>query len=356
MIRFLRAFAPRRRFSEYLAGFALALAVLGFCATLGAGRAAAFDAGFRDLEFLDDERGRTIPVALWYPTDSTAGPLTYGGIHAGRAATGGAIAPGRHPLALLSHGTGGNRFNQFNLAEFLAASGYIVAALEHPGDRTFDTGDFGTAKNLYNRPRDLSFVLGALLADSAIGGQIDDRRIAALGHSAGGFSAIAAAGGRPNLQNLFAYCASQPAASLTCPTNAGEHGEEDPLHIAFLSGGVSLKDARLRALVVAAPAIGPLFDAPGLAEVDIPVLIFWARADAILNEPGNSRFYLDGIEHATEREMPGIGHFTFLSLCSNMLRTVAPQICADPDGISRADQHQIINAETLEFLDRHLGN
>ena len=336
--------------------FALALAVLGLCATLGVGVAQAADAGFRDLKFTDDQRGRTIPVALWYPTEGMAAALTYGGIHAGRAVNDGAIAPGRHPLVLLSHGTGGNRFNQFNLAEFLAASGYIVAALEHPGDRTFDNGDFGSAKNLYNRPRDLSFVLGALLADRAIAGQIDDQRIAALGHSAGGFTAIAAAGGRPNLQNLFDYCASQPAASLTCPTNAGEHGEEDPLHIDFMSGGVSLKDPRLRALVVAAPAIGPLFDAPGLADVDIPVLIFWAGADAILNEPDNSRFYLDGIAQAREREMPGIGHFTFLSRCSDMLRTVAPQICTDTAGVSRAAAHDIINAETLEFLERHLAN
>ncbi len=247
---------------------ALSLTVLGLCATLAIGGAQAAAAGFRDMNFTDAERGRTIPVALWYPNDSTAAALTYGGIHARRAVNGGAIAPGRHPLALLSHGTGG----------------------------------------------------------------------------------------RPNLQNLFDYCASQPAASLTCPTNAGEHGEEDPLHIDFMSGGASLKESRLRALVVAAPAIGPLFDAPGLVEVYIPVLIFWAGADAILNEPDNSRFYLDGIAQARGREMPGIGHFTFLSECSNMLRTVAPQICTDPDGISRAEQHNIINAETLEFLERHLAN
>ncbi|MDA0228636.1 MAG: prolyl oligopeptidase family serine peptidase [Proteobacteria bacterium] len=344
------------RFLPTLAARCLVIAVLGPCVVLGAGAAAASDAGFRDMNFSDDERGRTIPVALWYPTDDTAAALTYGGIHAGRAATGGAIAPGRHPLALLSHGTGGNRFNQFNLAEFLARHGYIVAALEHPGDRTFDNGDFGSAKNLYNRPRDLSFVLGALLADSAIGDQIDDKRIAALGHSAGGFTAIAAAGGRPKLQNLFDYCVRQPTASLTCPKNAGEPGEEDPLYIDFMSGSVSLKDPRLRALVVAAPAIGPLFDASGLAEVDIPVLIFWAGADAILNEPDNSRFYLDGIARAQEREMPGIGHFTFLSECSNMLRSVAPQICTDPQGVLRADQHRAINSETLDFLSRHLGN
>ena len=302
----------------------LALAVLGMCLAFGAGAAAAGDAGFRDLKFTDHERGRTIPVALWYPTDDPAAALTYGGVHAGRGAEGGAIRPGRHPLALHSHGTGGNRFNQYNLAEFLAENGYIVAAIEHPGDRTFDNGDFGTAKNLYNRPSDLSFVIDALLVDAAIGGHIDAARIAALGHSAGGFTAITAAGGRPNVQNLLAYCAGQTQASLTCPETAREQGDEDPLHVKFLFGGVSLKDPRLKALAVSAPAIGPMFDAAGLADVDVPVLIFWAGEDGILNEPDNSRFYLDGIARVSERKMPGLGHFTFLSECSDFLCNVAP--------------------------------
>ena len=334
----------------------LAPAVLGLYLILAAGAAAAGDAGFRDVNFTDAMRGRTIPVALWYPSADPAAPLTYGRVHAGRAAAGGAIQPGRHPLALHSHGTGGNRFNQFNLAEFLARHGYIVAAIEHPGDRTFDNGDFGTARNLYNRPSDLSFVLDALLADPALAGHIDAARIAALGHSAGGFTAIAAAGGRPDVQHLLDYCAGQPAASLTCPKEPRAPGDEAALHTEFISAGMSLKDPRLKALAVSAPAIGPMFDEAGLADVDVPVLIFWAGEDEILNEPDNSRFYLDGIRQAKERAMPGIGHFTFLAQCSDFLASVAPQICTDPDGVSRAATHQTINAETLDFLDRHLGD
>ena len=176
--------AIQRRVSRWR----LALGVLGLCSILGAGTAAAFDTGFRDMKFHDDERERTIPVALWYPSEGAAAPLTYAGIHAGHAAPDSAIAPGRHPLTVLSHGTGGNRFNQFHIAEFLANNGYIVAAIEHPGDKTFDNGDFGTAKNLYNRPRDIGFTIDALSADTGVGGHIDGQRIAALGHSAGGFT------------------------------------------------------------------------------------------------------------------------------------------------------------------------
>ena len=49
---------------RHLRCFALALAVLCLCAILGVDVAEAADAGFRDMKFTDDERGRTIPVAL----------------------------------------------------------------------------------------------------------------------------------------------------------------------------------------------------------------------------------------------------------------------------------------------------
>ena len=335
--------------------FSLAIGALSICSFLSVGGVDASDIGFRDTKFSDTTRERTVPVAIWYPTEDKDAPFTYSGVFPGRAARDGAIAPGRYPLALISHGTGGNRFNQFHIAEFLARNGYFVASIEHPGDRTFDTGDFGTAKNLYNRPRDISFVIDMLLADDALAPHVDAQRIVAIGHSAGGFTAIVAAGGRPKLEVLLEYCYQYPGDSLTCPKDAGEDRGRDPLHVEFISGGVSLKDPRLRAMVVSAPAIGPLFDASGLSDVTIPVLVFWAGQDGILNGPANTQFYLDGLSNATDRPMPSIGHFTFLSICSDMLRSVAPQICVDPEGVDRASVHRTIETETLDFLEHHLG-
>jgi predicted dienelactone hydrolase len=333
----------------------LLLATAFFCAACGGAWAQGFDAGFRDLAYTDEVRGRVIPVALWYPTAESAEATVYGGIHDGRAARGAAFAPGRHPLVLLSHGTGGNRFNQYQFGEVLAENGYIVAAIEHPGDRTFDTGDFATAKNLYNRPRDLGFAIGALLADAALAGHIDSSHIAAFGHSAGGYTAIAAAGGRPRVALLLAYCRDNPGNRMTCPEQPDPPPEVEPLHGEFMSGHLSQKDARIAAAIATAPAIGPMFDAAGLADIDIPVLVVWAGQDEILDEPANSRFYLDGIKGAEAYAMPRAGHFTFLAECSAMLKNVAPQICADPPGTSRADAHREIATAILAFLARHLA-
>jgi predicted dienelactone hydrolase len=313
----------------------------------------AWHAGFRDVVYVDEARGRTIPVAVWYPTEMPAGTIIYGQIHEGWATADAAIAPGRHPLLLLSHGTGGNRLNQYNLGEYLARAGYVVAAVEHPGDRTFDRGDFGTAKNLYNRPRDLSVVLDALLADSAVAPAVDPARIGALGHSAGGFAVVVAVGGLPNVANLLAYCRDHAEDTLTCPEESGARPDEAPEYIAYIEGGVSLKDSRIKVGAVFAPAIGPFFDEIGLAPIDIPIAVFSAGMDEILDEPTNSAFYLQGIQGAIAHEMT-IGHFGFLSLCSDLLQSVAPQICGDPPGVSRAAFHQVFQAKLGAFLDERL--
>ena len=79
----------------------LALAALSMCFALGAG-AAAGGAGFRDLKFTDHERGRTIPVALWYPTADPAADLTYSGAHAERAASPLLPPPAAGPMCEIS--------------------------------------------------------------------------------------------------------------------------------------------------------------------------------------------------------------------------------------------------------------
>lgn len=314
-----------------------------------------FAPGHRDLVYHDAARDRELTTALWYPSSGTAESIVYAQVHNGHAAADAEFAPGQHPLIVLSHGTGGNRFNQYYLGEALAAEGYIVAAIEHPGDRTFDNGDFGTAKNLYNRPRDVSAVLDALLADASLAPHIAPARIGVMGHSAGGFTAIVAAGGRPDLGLLLSYCAAQTTRSLTCPKTDESNANELPLHLDYIHGKLSLRDDRVKVLVVFAPAIGPMFDEAGLRDVDAPVQVFWAEQDEILNEPANSAHYGDGLRNVEIRAMPGIGHFTFLAPCSDLLRQYAPQICTDPAGIDRAGVTATIAREVIAFLDRSLG-
>ena len=103
---------------------ALRLCVIGLLPALCHAEAASVGVGFMRLVAQGD---LPVPVAVWYPSRVGTVPWDAGPyvIHATRDAP---IAPGRHGLILLSHGSGGGEFGQADLAESLAKRGYVVAA------------------------------------------------------------------------------------------------------------------------------------------------------------------------------------------------------------------------------------
>src|SRR5437764_8133728 len=129
----------------------------------------------------------------------------------------GAPAASMKGLIVLSHGTGGSELNHSSLAEALARSGYVVAALRHPGDNWQDRSLREKPPGAYfvERPRQVSRVIDALLSDTdwkdriATDGQ--GPRIGAVGHSAGGYTVIALAGGQPDLFRIVSHCETNRA-------------------------------------------------------------------------------------------------------------------------------------------------
>ena len=94
-----------------------------------------------------------------------------------------------HPLLLLSHGYGGNWRNLNWLASLMAAQGYIVAAVNHPGTTSGNKNE-ADAQRLWLRPQDLRRALDELIASPEIAGEVDPQRIAAIGQSLGGWTVI----------------------------------------------------------------------------------------------------------------------------------------------------------------------
>ena len=107
-------------------------------------------------------------------------------------------APGRLPVVIVSHGIGEDRDSYAYLGRALAKAGFYVVHVTHAGtDRAVLERGYRALyratkqkENWINRPLDVSFVLDRLANDA----NLDMEHVAVVGHSAGAFTAFAAAG------------------------------------------------------------------------------------------------------------------------------------------------------------------
>ena len=121
---------------------------------------------------------------------------------------------GPFPLLMFSHGANVDPHFYVSLTEYLASHGYIVVAPEHTGNRLVDNYALGltgldcgalpirpcrdaNTKSAVDRPQDIRFVLDQVLAGNAsvAPAAIDASRIGMYGHSFGGYTTLAVAGG-----------------------------------------------------------------------------------------------------------------------------------------------------------------
>jgi predicted dienelactone hydrolase len=244
-------------------------------------------------------------------------------------------------LIVISHGSGGSFAEHFDTAEALASHGFVVAALTHAGDNWQDQS---RSTDVAKRPAELEALIDFMLTQWRFHAQLATSQIGAFGFSAGGFTVLATAGGRPDLSLMTAHCAAhpdffdcrllkaQPQASAAWPY---------------------VHDTRIKALVVAAPALGFTFNQAGLAAITMPVQLWRAGNDQVLPAP----YYADAVRAALPRPpefhvVPGAGHLDFVAPC--MVGAPPIPVCQTAPGFDRARFHQDFNAEIVRFFSQHL--
>jgi len=316
------------KFAPLLAAFLLALFP----------QPALADAGFQYARLADGTE-----VGIWYPTGAHATPHPIE-LYSQDVAVDAAVAGTHLPLVVISHGTGGSYAGHYDTALTLANAGFVVAALTHPGDNWQDQSH---ATDLAARTRALSGLIDYMLTRWSGHAAIDPARVGAFGFSAGGFTVLAAAGGRPDFALLEPHCVAHPDF-FDCRLRAA-HAAEPRLPQQFT------RDARIRALVVAAPAIGFAFGKKGLAGVTMPVQLWRAADDRILPNP----YYAEAVRAALPKAPdyhvePNADHFDFLAPCSQALARVAPPLCASAPGFDRAAFHARLNADVVAFFAKAL--
>jgi predicted dienelactone hydrolase len=309
--------------------------------------------------------------AVWYPTEDAAqpvpqqfGPPGQPVFEAGPAATNAKIAqrPDKFPLIMLSHGTGGTAQSVAWLATGLAARGYIVAAINHPGNHARAPYTVQGFILWWLRALDLRTALDNILTDDEFGPRIDPQRIGAAGFSLGGYTVIELAGGITSRRLLDEFCA-EPANQTSCKlppefpdllAKAKALAESDPAFAEALRGeSASYRDPRIRAAFAIAPAIGPAVTPTSLAAITIPVAIVAGAADGLAPVDANAKYYAERIPHAELTIFPGVDHYTFLDECTPSGRSIITSLCTDPPGVDRRQVHDATVALAAIFFGAH---
>ena len=302
--------------------------------------------GFQELT-VPDADAPPLRFAVWYPSDASPTPRRLG-LFTQSVAQDGPIAGSLLPLVVISHGAGGHGDLHYDTALALAEAGFVVAAVTHTGDNWRDHSYSFTQRNLVERPRQLKLALDYLLTTWAGHAHIAAGRVGAFGHSAGGYTVLIASGGNPDLSLLTAFCREHPD-DWGCQRGrerAGSAGTSAPLP------PVWIHDARLKAAVIAAPAMGYAFSREGLASVTAPLQLWQAEDDRIASDRWNAEAVL-AIAPETHI-VPLAGHFAFLAPCSEALAALVAEICQDPPGFDRAGFHAEFNRAVVAFFQRHL--
>ena len=324
---------------------ATAIATIVVALVLTVANAAGADGvGFRDVAVEVD--GEETAHALWYPAGVSTG-RTIVGPFTMSATRDAPIGAGQHGLVLISHGTGGGRFNHRDTAIRLAEAGYIVAAPEHAGDNWRDGRYSGTSANWRRRPRQLSAALDHLLGDPEFGPRIDAGRIGAIGHSAGGYSVLALIGGRADTRVLARHCT--------------RNRREDPEFCAYgrPNGHVGgrlpdLSDWRVSAVVAVAP-VGAVFGDGAFSGVEAPTQIHRLEGDRVLRRPWhvNRIMKLMG-RNARLVVHPSAHHFAYISPFPAALVGRVGRPARDPAGFDRRAFLSRIDRQVLAFFDEVL--
>jgi len=247
---------------------------------------------------------RTLTVEVWYPADDAGPPTPYElvpgvGFDADLSTVGAPpSAEGPFPVVVFSHGSGGLRQQSASIVETIASHGFVVVAPDHAGNTAVDRL-LGTSTSFEvsarNRVLDVRLLIDEVEAGRLADGVADPDRLAVMGHSFGGFTALAVAGGFEDI-------------------------EPDP---------------RVDAIVPLAPASSRISD-DALASIQVPMLIITGSDDRTtpVDDESTRPLELAG-GPATLVEIIGGSHEVVTNIC-DILEAVSAPGAAVPEGTLEA--------------------
>ena len=283
--------------------------------------------GYCAVELVDEHNGVTFPMAVMYPT-FTPGKTEKLGPYSLDVSVDAAPKKGVFPLILISHGSGGSHLVYRTLAHHLAVNGFIVGMPEHPFNNRNNNTLEGTIENLTNRPRHILTAINWFFESRKFAKFLKPDAVSIIGHSMGGYTALAVAGGVPTSLPIESSDKSSQQVSVT-------------------------PDSRVKALVLLAPASVWYRGDGALSEVNVPILMLVGEKDEYTPFGYHAQIILDGVPdkaNIQHRIVENAGHFSFLSPFPESMTNASFPPSQDPYGFNRESFHHEQNAEILDFL------
>ena len=306
-----------------------------------------------------DAREKLLTMELWYPADVSPGsegddygPISRAGIAHRDAGPDLRGAP--WPLVAFSHGFGGVRYQSTFLCEHLASHGFVVVAVDHPRNTLFDLDEDAGALVASERPADVSASVDRVyeVADNGWFGLQDvvdpGAGYGMLGHSFGGWTTVAVAGGLVDPAHADSWCAEHDDAACGF---LGDLAAVDDLSQAA-------PDPRVVASVALAPGAWYTFGADGLQDIATPLILGGDRDGDMPYEEE----ILPLFEHISAPDkalltLHGAGHWGFTDLCTTLQVDAFDDCQGAEGGFLNPETSAAITVEaTTAWFQVHLAN
>ncbi len=327
--------------------------------------------GFRE-GFIEDharpawhgDHARPISWRAWYPTDdevdeqrrptgTIASTFVADDSLAGARLSG---ARNQFPAVLLSHGTGGSAAGLAWLGWRLAAQGFIAVGVNHHGNTAVQPYQPEGFLCWWERARDLSVLLDDLLVRGPFVGRLDLCRVFAAGFSLGGYTVLALLGAITDMA-LFADWSRDERWGDGPREFPGLVKEVAPLlkasavfRASWERQSLSYRDDRIKAALLCAPAPTVRgLRVESLRTIGEPVAIIVGGADLEAPSDDCAKWLQNYLPNSTLSDLGSdVGHYVFLSECSDGGQQQEPEICMDAPGVDRRAIHDETAALALK--------
>ncbi|MBU2713240.1 alpha/beta hydrolase family protein [Zooshikella harenae] len=207
---------------------------------------------------------------------------------------------------------------------------------------------------MWSQPKDVSFIIDSILK-TTYGNYINKEKIAVIGYSLGGYTALALAGAKLDMHKYVDFCSQHQdkACSYFKPTFTAFNKHY------YTQTSQSLIDQRINAIISIAPGFVESMTAHSLANIKIPSLIIGAEKDENLPPSTHFKPHINDLDNITYQEIADAAHFSFMQQCRpKALEILAEEgaafVCMDGKKKSRKEIHNELYLIISNFIQEKL--